>query len=214
MQSYIERSGSIYWRLMILRTKLSERSNEERCLRGSCSFCLVIISPWSHHCFNSCQDVLAEMVHTKDGSRVVREFITQGSAKVSDGWSSLSSLSRFYTLYLQDRKHIVKVLKPHVERMCTDDEAQLVLFTALDVIEYVYTPSQPNVLLTLILCIKRHETNVQISRILNNHRRIHTDHNTPRSPRALSPHCPAYAAALHPRTNCHIGRDGCGQSAD
>lgn len=28
------------------------------------------------------QEVLAEMVHTKDGSRVVREFIVQGSAKV------------------------------------------------------------------------------------------------------------------------------------
>jgi len=54
-------------------------------------------------------------VHTKDGSRVVREFIAQGSAK--------------------DRKHIVKILKPHVERMCTDDEAQLVLFTALDIID-------------------------------------------------------------------------------
>lgn len=55
------------------------------------------------------------MVHTKDGSRVVRDFIVQGSAK--------------------DRKHIVKALKPHVERMCKDDEAQLVLFTALDVID-------------------------------------------------------------------------------
>lgn len=32
----------------------------------------------------SCQEVLAEMVHTKDGSRVVREFIAQGSAKVDD----------------------------------------------------------------------------------------------------------------------------------
>ena len=31
----------------------------------------------------SCQDVLAEMVHTKDGSRVVREFLAQGTAKVS-----------------------------------------------------------------------------------------------------------------------------------
>jgi len=29
-----------------------------------------------------CQDVLAEMVHTKDGSRLVREFIVRGSAKV------------------------------------------------------------------------------------------------------------------------------------
>ncbi|THH01960.1 hypothetical protein EW026_g824 [Hermanssonia centrifuga] len=65
--------------------------------------------------FESCQDVLAEMVHTKDGSRVVREFIAQGTAK--------------------DRKHIVKTIKPHVERMCKDDEAQLVLFTAFDIID-------------------------------------------------------------------------------
>ncbi|OAX41829.1 ARM repeat-containing protein [Rhizopogon vinicolor AM-OR11-026] len=65
--------------------------------------------------FESCQDVLAEMVHTKDGSRVVREFIAYGTAK--------------------DRKSIIKVIKPHVERMCIDDEAQLVLFTALDIID-------------------------------------------------------------------------------
>ncbi|KAJ7621062.1 armadillo-type protein [Roridomyces roridus] len=65
--------------------------------------------------FEACQDVLAELVHTKDGSRVVREFLARGSAK--------------------DRKQILKVLKPHVERMCADDEAQLVLFTALDVID-------------------------------------------------------------------------------
>ncbi|EKM77539.1 hypothetical protein AGABI1DRAFT_77037 [Agaricus bisporus var. burnettii JB137-S8] len=65
--------------------------------------------------FDSCQESLAEMVHTKDGSRVVREFLVRGSAK--------------------DRKQILKVLKPHIERMCLDDEAQLVLFTALDVID-------------------------------------------------------------------------------
>ncbi|KAG2138425.1 armadillo-type protein [Suillus bovinus] len=65
--------------------------------------------------FESCQDVLAEMVHTKDGSRAVRDFIAYGTAK--------------------DRKQIIKVIKPHVERMCTDDEAQLVLFTAFDVID-------------------------------------------------------------------------------
>ncbi|TFK24592.1 puf family RNA-binding protein [Coprinopsis marcescibilis] len=59
------------------------------------------------------QEVLAEMVHTKDGSRVVREFLACGTAK--------------------DRKQALKVLKPHVEKMCIDDEAQLVLFTALDV---------------------------------------------------------------------------------
>ncbi|KAH9923851.1 ARM repeat-containing protein [Fomitopsis serialis] len=65
--------------------------------------------------FESCQDLIAEMVHTKDGSRAVREFIAHGTAK--------------------DRKQIVKTIKPHVQRMCTDDEAQLVLFTALDVID-------------------------------------------------------------------------------
>ncbi|KAH8107264.1 ARM repeat-containing protein [Phellopilus nigrolimitatus] len=68
-----------------------------------------------HELFEACQEVLAEMVHTKDGSRVVREFIAQGSAK--------------------DRKQVVKVLKPHIERICKDEEAQLVLFTALDVID-------------------------------------------------------------------------------
>ena len=60
------------------------------------------------------------MVHTKDGSRAVREFIAQGTAK--------------------DRKHIVKAIRPHVERMCADDEAQLVLFTVLDVVEYAIFP--------------------------------------------------------------------------
>lgn len=55
------------------------------------------------------------MVHTKDGSRVVREFLARGNAK--------------------DRKVILKALKPHIERMCVDEEAQMVLLTAMDVIE-------------------------------------------------------------------------------
>ncbi|TFK45263.1 ARM repeat-containing protein [Heliocybe sulcata] len=65
--------------------------------------------------FDSCEDSLAEMVHTKHGSRVVREFIARGTAK--------------------DRKHVVKALKPHIQRICLDDEAQLVIFTALDCID-------------------------------------------------------------------------------
>jgi pumilio family protein 6 len=65
----------------------------------------------------SCQELLAEMVHTKDGSLCVREFLAWGSAK--------------------DRKQILKVLKPHLERIWTNEEGQLVLFTALDVIECV-----------------------------------------------------------------------------
>jgi hypothetical protein len=35
----------------------------------------------------SCQELVAEMVHTKDGSRAVREFVAQGTAKVGlDRW--------------------------------------------------------------------------------------------------------------------------------
>jgi hypothetical protein len=63
----------------------------------------------------SCQEVVAEMVHTKNGSQVVRYFLAYGTAK--------------------DRKQIIKLLKPHLERICRDNEAQLVLFTALDVID-------------------------------------------------------------------------------
>ena len=40
------------------------------------------------------------------------------------------------------------MIKPHVERMCTDDEAQLVLFTALDVIEYDICSTFVRILLT------------------------------------------------------------------
>ncbi|KAG7090982.1 hypothetical protein E1B28_010049 [Marasmius oreades] len=65
--------------------------------------------------FESCQDIIPEMVHTKDGSRAVREFLAQGSAK--------------------ERKQILKAFKLHIERMCLDDEAQQVLFTAIDVID-------------------------------------------------------------------------------
>ncbi|KAF8590688.1 ARM repeat-containing protein [Ramaria rubella] len=65
--------------------------------------------------YESCQEQLAEMVHTREGSRAVREFIARGTAK--------------------DRKQIMKVLKPHILRIAQSDEAQLVLFTALDVID-------------------------------------------------------------------------------
>ncbi|CAE6500228.1 unnamed protein product [Rhizoctonia solani] len=65
--------------------------------------------------FDTCQELLAEMVHTKDGSRAVREFIARGTAK--------------------DRKQIIKVLKPHIEKICGDEEAQLVLFTIFDLVD-------------------------------------------------------------------------------
>ncbi|KAG8911883.1 pumilio domain member 6 [Tulasnella sp. 417] len=65
--------------------------------------------------FENCHELLAEMAHTKDGSRAVREFVVWGSAK--------------------DRKKILKTFKPHLEKMCLDDQAQLVLFTCLDAID-------------------------------------------------------------------------------
>lgn len=75
------------------------------------------------------------MVHTKDGSRVVREFLARGTAKVH---------CVLYVLLVvladspqKDRKHIIKVLKPYISTMAKDEEAQYVLFTAFDVIEYV-----------------------------------------------------------------------------
>ena len=36
------------------------------------------------HDMPRCQEILAEMVHTKDGSRVVRELLARGNAKVSN----------------------------------------------------------------------------------------------------------------------------------
>ncbi|KAI0300132.1 ARM repeat-containing protein [Multifurca ochricompacta] len=71
-----------------------------------------------HEVFESCKDLLAEMVHTRDGSRVVREFLARGTSKAC-----------------HDRKHILKVLQPYIATMAKGEEAQLVLFTALDVID-------------------------------------------------------------------------------
>lgn len=63
------------------------------------------------------------MIHTKEGSLVVREFLAYGTAK--------------------DRKQVIKVLKPHLERVFTNDEGQLVIFTAIDVIECVLHQLHP-----------------------------------------------------------------------
>ncbi|KAG8903928.1 pumilio domain member 6 [Tulasnella sp. 403] len=62
--------------------------------------------------FENCSELLADMAHTSNGSRAVREFIAHGSAK--------------------DRKKIIKTFKPHVEKMAMDVQAQFVLFTLLD----------------------------------------------------------------------------------
>ncbi|KAG8789320.1 pumilio domain member 6 [Serendipita sp. 405] len=63
--------------------------------------------------YEICQESVAEMVHTRYGSQSARYFLAYGTAK--------------------DRKQITKLLKPHLERICLDSEAQLVLFTLLDV---------------------------------------------------------------------------------
>jgi pumilio family protein 6 len=65
--------------------------------------------------FSSSLESLPEIVHTKDGSAVVRELIIRGTAK--------------------DRKQILQQLKKHVEAMCKDADAQLVLFTAFDCVD-------------------------------------------------------------------------------
>jgi hypothetical protein len=105
------------------------------------------------------------MVHTKDGSRAVREFIARGAAKVSYLFvPSIVAPTKFHN---QDRKQIIKVLKPHVEKMCADEEAQLVLFTIFDLVEYVipskFDSAVPNFSL-LTRYFQRHQISRQIPR--------------------------------------------------
>lgn len=73
---------------------------------------------------HSIQEILPEIVHTRDGAFVARDMLAQASAK--------------------DRKQIVKVFRPHVMKMAEDAEAQTVLMTMFDVIECVPSgiPSQ------------------------------------------------------------------------
>lgn len=78
----------------------------------------------------SALESLPEIVHTKDGSAVIRDLIARGNAKVPHyySWWELANL-------LQDRKQILSVLRKHVEAMCKDSDAQMVLFTAFDCVE-------------------------------------------------------------------------------
>lgn len=111
---YIEPYGNTY-KKSILRKRVLPIKSDKKYLKGVISKSRNLNSELRLLDVNSCQELVAEMVHTKEGSRAVREFLACGTAK--------------------DRKQIIKVLKPHIERMCKDDEAQLVLFTALDVVE-------------------------------------------------------------------------------
>jgi hypothetical protein len=56
----------------------ARRTVFERCEHFQKSRSLSLISH-----FNSCQELVADMVHTKDGSRAVREFLAWGTAKVA-----------------------------------------------------------------------------------------------------------------------------------
>ncbi|TYJ56605.1 hypothetical protein B9479_002697 [Cryptococcus floricola] len=58
---------------------------------------------------------LPEIVHSKDGSAAVRELIVRGNAK--------------------DRKTILQPMRKHVEALCKDGDAQMVLFTAFDCVD-------------------------------------------------------------------------------
>ncbi|KAJ9128036.1 hypothetical protein QFC24_000327 [Naganishia onofrii] len=68
-----------------------------------------------HDLLESSLESLPDIIHTRDGSAVVREFLARGIAK--------------------DRKNILRVLKPHLDKICKDGEAQTVLFTAFDVVD-------------------------------------------------------------------------------
>lgn len=58
---------------------------------------------------------MPEVVHTRDGSFVVRDYLATTGPK--------------------DRKTIVRVFRPHVQKMAEDPDAQTVLLTMFDVIE-------------------------------------------------------------------------------
>lgn len=68
-----------------------------------------------HDLLDASLESLPEIVHTKDGSAVVRAMLVRGNAK--------------------DRKSILQHLRKHTEAIAKDADAQLVLFTAFDVVD-------------------------------------------------------------------------------
>src|ERR1700722_7498355 len=90
--------------------------------------------------------------------------------------------------------------------MCTDDKAQLVLFTALDTIEYVRCLFFLFICRLNIILIKRHKANLQISCIINNFHCVYTKRNSPRLTHAVLSPRPMYPSTFHPSTNCYSRR--------
>ncbi|EIW69578.1 hypothetical protein TREMEDRAFT_73909 [Tremella mesenterica DSM 1558] len=68
-----------------------------------------------HELLSAALESLPEIIHTKDGSSVVRFLIVRGHAK--------------------ERKQTLQQLRKHTEAICKDAEAQLVLFTAFDCVD-------------------------------------------------------------------------------
>ena len=72
------------WELLNAVDSIEEESEQEKLRREIFERLVVehVCADQRANSYASCQDILAEMVHTKDGSRAVREFIAQGTAKV------------------------------------------------------------------------------------------------------------------------------------
>ena len=72
------------WELLNAVDSIEEESEQEKLRREIFERLVVehVCAVQRANSYASCQDILAEMVHTKDGSRAVREFIAQGTAKV------------------------------------------------------------------------------------------------------------------------------------
>ena len=72
------------WELLTAVDSIEEESEKDKLRREIFERSIIELICVVQHSnrYASCQDVLAEMVHTKDGSRAVREFTAQGTAKV------------------------------------------------------------------------------------------------------------------------------------
>jgi pumilio family protein 6 len=82
-----------------------------------------------HALLEASLESLPDIVHTKDGSAVVRLLLAKGNAKVSVTETVCDHTNG------QDRKQILQHLRKHVEAMSKDGDAQMVLFTAFDCVE-------------------------------------------------------------------------------
>ena len=82
------------------------------------------------------KELLVEILHTRDGSRVTLHCLWHGSTKVTHSPTHTHMHAHMYIHALtQVRKVIVKSFKPYVKKICLEENGHVVMMGVFDTVD-------------------------------------------------------------------------------